>query len=139
MKNFPRIGIGVAILNNQNQLLLGLRKSSFSGNVWGFPGGYLEFGEQLEKCAKREVLEEVNLVINNLKFLEVTNDIYPEQQKHYVTVIFTAKIKSGELKLMEPDKCIEWRWFDLTKLPFPLFQPIENLLKKHKIEELLDS
>lgn len=38
--------------------------------------------------------------------------------------------KSGEVKVMESDKCEKWEWFDWYKLPQPFFLPIQNLLQK---------
>lgn len=42
----------------------------------------------------------------------------------------TADYVGGEAKIMEPDKCEEWRWCDWNNLPSPLFIPIQNLLKQ---------
>ena len=44
-----------------------------------------------------------------------------------------ADIKSGIAKIMEPDKSTDIGWFRTNKLPKPLFLPVKNLLKKHKI------
>ncbi len=43
-----------------------------------------------------------------------------------------ADYNSGDLKIMEPDKCEKWAWFEWTveELTEPLFLPIENLLKQ---------
>ena len=38
---------------------------------------------------------------------------------------------SGEPKVMEPDEITEWGWFDLNKLPKPLFFPSEKVLKNY--------
>jgi hypothetical protein len=39
----------------------------------------------------------------------------------------------GEAKVMEPDEITEWQWFNLDKLPSPIYFPsqevIENYLK----------
>jgi len=68
----------------------------------------------------------------------VTNDIFQKENKQYITISVRAEIKSGKLKLMEPDKCEKWDWFEWEKLPRPLFLPIKNLLKqKNKLKELL--
>jgi 8-oxo-dGTP diphosphatase len=58
----PRVGIGVIILKN-GRVLLGKRKSSHGTGTWHFPGGHLEFGESLEDCSRREVLEETGMKI----------------------------------------------------------------------------
>ncbi|MDB4601051.1 NUDIX hydrolase [Flavobacteriaceae bacterium] len=42
-------------------------------NEWDFPGGKIEFDEDIELCLKREVMEETNLNINNLNILTPLN------------------------------------------------------------------
>lgn len=41
-----------------------------------------------------------------------------------------ADYDSGEVKIMEPEKCEQWEWFDWNNLPKPLFLPAQNLLKQ---------
>lgn len=53
---------------------------------WGFPGGHLEQGEEFFHCVERETLEETGLQIRATKIVGLTNDIFPELNKHYVTV-----------------------------------------------------
>jgi 8-oxo-dGTP diphosphatase len=43
-----------------------------------------------------------------LRFGIATNDIFPEEQKHYITICMIADHASGEVKIMEPNKCEEW-------------------------------
>ena len=42
-------------------------------NEWDFPGGKINFNEDVEECLKREVIEETNLEIKNLKILKLFN------------------------------------------------------------------
>lgn len=121
------VGVGVLILK-EGKILLGKRKGSHGSGTWSLPGGHLEFGESFEECCKREVLEETNLKVNNLTKLSFTNDIFEKEGKHYVTLFFITEDFEGDLKLMEPDKCERWDWFDLKELPSPLFKPLENLI-----------
>jgi 8-oxo-dGTP diphosphatase len=76
------------------------------------------------------VLEETDLIIKNSKFIGVTNDIFYEEKKHFITIFMKADYNYGELKLMEPEKCSEWGWFSWDNLPKPLFLPIENLIRQ---------
>lgn len=53
---------------------------------WAFPGGHLEHGESLTECAERETLEETGLKVKGLRVANVTNDVFADLGKHYVTI-----------------------------------------------------
>lgn len=123
----PKVGVGVIIVKD-DKVLLGKRKNSHGSGAWCFPGGHLEFGETWEECARRETAEEVGLELSNISFARVTNDMFPEEQKHYVTIYMRADYGSGEVTLREPEKCERWEWFSWDALPDPLFIPMQNLI-----------
>lgn len=125
----PFVGISVLIINN-GKLLLGKRKGSHGDATWATPGGHLEFKESFEKCAKREVEEETGLAIQNVRLATCSNDIFSENNKHYVTIFMLADYATGEPLVTEPDKCEQWQWFAWDDLPTPLFLPIKNLLNQ---------
>ncbi len=125
--NRPAIGVG-AIIQRNGKVLLGLRKGAHGDGCWQFPGGHLEYGESVEGCACREVLEETGLILTHTRTGPFTNDVFEDEGKHYVTLFVQGKAE-GEPRLMEPDKCLEWGWFDWSQLPKPLFLPVKNLLK----------
>ena len=130
MKKYPKVGLGVLIFNNQNNLLFGKRKNTHGAGTWALPGGHLEYGESPEECAIREVLEETNLVITSPKFVAITNDIFIEDEKHYITIIMQAiHPENGLLINKEPHKTEDWHWFASNNLPNNLFSPVMKLLK----------
>jgi 8-oxo-dGTP diphosphatase len=122
------VGMGVIVFRD-GRVLLGRRKSSHGTGTWHMPGGHLEFGESLEGCARREVLEETGLNIKNPRFAAVTNDMF-EEGKHYITLFMLSEWESGEPMVMEPEKAESWEWFSWDNLPEPLFLPMQNLLKQ---------
>jgi len=127
--NRPKVGVGVIIVKD-NKVLLGERKNAHGQGSWAFPGGHLEMNETLEECAKRESMEEAGIDIKNVKQLTFTNDMFKNENKHYVTCFITADYDSGKVRVMEPDKCERWDWFEWNNLPHPLFLTIQNLLKQ---------
>ena len=52
--------------------------------MWACPGGHLEFGESVEECASRELLEETGLT-TSLRLGPWVNDVM-EGDKHYITL-----------------------------------------------------
>lgn len=129
--NFPRIGIGVLILN-EGHILLGKRILSHGAHTWGPPGGLLEFGESFEECAIREIKEETNLVIDQPKFSAITNDIFHEENKHYVSIFFNVPYPKDQIiSNLEPSKIASWEWFSMDALPEHLFLPLKNLISQN--------
>ncbi|MFH0701650.1 MAG: NUDIX hydrolase [Candidatus Woesearchaeota archaeon] len=129
MENRPKVGVGVIVIQN-DKVLLGKRKNAHGEGSWSFPGGHLEFNEEVEECAIREVEEETGISIKNIRKATFTNDIFEKEGKHYVTLFVVSDFAFGEVKVMEPEKCERWEWFEWDKLPQPLFIPIQNLLKQ---------
>ena len=135
MENVVRVGVGVYIFNQNKQVLLGLRKSKHGENTWCPPGGHMEFGETNEQAAIREAKEETNLDLNpqDIELCGVTNDFFPENNRHYITLHFFCHDFKGAPELTEPDKCVQWQWFDIDKLPENLFLSNKNFLKNHSL------
>ena len=129
MDNLPKVGVSV-IITKGSRVLMGKRKNAHGDGSWQFPGGHLEFNETPEECAKREVLEETGLQVDGFRPVAFTNDIFQKEGKHYITLFLISKTHSGEPKVLEPDKCERWEWFEWNALPRPLFLPVQNLLKQ---------
>ena len=100
MDKRPKVGVGVIIIKG-NKVLLGKRKNSHGEGSWCFPGGHLEFNESLENCAKREVLEETGVKIKNIRFETITNDIFKDEGKHYITIFMLDFSREKLMKLID--------------------------------------
>ena len=126
----PKVGVAVIVIKDK-KVLLGERKGAHASGTWAFPGGHLEYFESFEECAKREVEEETGLKITLLDKnpVAVTNDFFEKDDKHYITLFLRAECIEGTPKVMEPEKCSEWKWFDWDQMPSNLMVPIENLTK----------
>lgn len=136
MMNYPKIGIGVLLFKGES-LLLGKRNMTHGSQSWGPPGGHLEFGESFEECAIREVKEETGLIISCPKFTAITNDIFDEENKHYVSIFLNARYPNEQqIQNLEPDKVIAWDWIAINRLPDNLFLPLKNLLEEKGIQFL---
>jgi 8-oxo-dGTP diphosphatase len=123
----PRVGVSVIIKNGDRILLVKRTKKPWAGS-WKAPGGHMEFGESPEETAAREVQEETGVTISEMKFRTMTNDIFEEDKRHYVTIWMEAKYVSGEPRLDAPEEETEIRWFTWDSLPEPLYLPLQNLL-----------
>ncbi|OIO08475.1 hypothetical protein AUJ27_00685 [Candidatus Falkowbacteria bacterium CG1_02_37_44] len=126
----PKVGVGVMILKD-GKVLLGKRKGSHGEGEFAFPGGHLEYMESFADCAKREVLEECGIEIDNIRFQFLAN-VVKYAPKHYIHVGLLADWKKGEPKVMEPNRSGSWLWYDINNLPEPIFKMCELSIKSYK-------
>ncbi len=126
----PKVGIG-AIVRKGDQYLLGKRIGTKDHQEYAAPGGWLEHMESIEDCAKREVLEETGMEVENVQFLFTYNmkDYAPE---HLINIAVLCEWKSGEPQTMEPEKCEGWAWYSLDNLPQPLYKSWPHILEAIK-------
>ena len=134
-KQRPLVGLGVFVFKN-GKFLIGHRKGSHGTGTWAIPGGHHEFGDSFEDTVHNELAEENGVTVKNIRFGAITNDIFYEENKHYVTVWMTSEWESGTPKILEPHKCLEWRWVDFDSLPEPLFLTWQQLLKSEFVDEI---
>ena len=94
----------------------------------------MDYEESPEEGIIRETFEETSLIIElkNLLFLNYVNEIFPEENKHYVNLVFIATKADGEPKVMEPDKCEFWKWYDPFNLPKDTFINIKNNIENNE-------
>ncbi|TGO51410.1 hypothetical protein BCON_0162g00070 [Botryotinia convoluta] len=152
----PRIGVGIFLLHPAHPLstpaspifLMGQRLGSHGAGMWAHPGGHLEFGEELEECAIREVEEETGLCLRreDVRFLTATNSVMEgdgkegrKERKHYVTIWMMGRWdgKGEGPRNLEPEKCAGWEWVRWEDMKGngeesgerKLFQPVSDLLR----------
>lgn len=132
-------GVGVMILNEKNQLLLGLRNDDEKKadtelhleGTWTMPGGKIEYGETFEQAGIREVEEETSLKVEEKDIIPICVQTDKNEHAHFVTIGLLAKKFSGEVKTMEPDEIVEWKWFDLDDLPKNMYFPSKKVLENY--------
>lgn len=129
MQNRVPVGVGVIIVR-QGEVLIGRRNGKNGYNTWSMPGGHLDVGETPEDAAVREVLEETGLVVANPRFIGYTNDIFPNAQKHYLTLWIAVEFTSGEPRITDSHEMDAFEWVSLAELAQKenLFLPLVNFL-----------
>ncbi|ADP34457.1 8-oxo-dGTP diphosphatase MutT [Bacillus atrophaeus] len=107
------IKVAAAVIQNDNNMILcALRSPIMSlANLWEFPGGKLEEGENAQEALVREIEEELGCKI---EAGEVIADIHHEYEKVIVNLIsIRAKIVDGEPVAKEH---AELRWVPVSEL-----------------------
>jgi len=130
-----KTAVDIVVFNNKGQVLLGERLALAGKNCWGFPGGHQKTGEQIRETAKREIREELGDKVK----IEITDEIIAIRENNippdfipHITIIVKGIYKGGKIQLNEPKRCLSWRWFDLNKLPSPMFSGEEEVLLNYQ-------
>src|SRR5690606_19837984 len=109
----------------------GAAKKEQKSFKWEIPGGKVEAGETLETALKREMLEELNLIVQPENVLITIEHDYPDF--HLKMHAFICAYIEGDLIRQEHIKAV---WLDITELnhldwaeaDIPVVPEIENYL-----------
>ena len=96
--------------------------------------GGVEHGESLEDAVRREVKEECGAIVLDIEFIgfrEVFREI-DGKKSHYIAFDFKVGIDTNEVRITEPDKCVELRWCAIDEIPEPLHSQFPFFLEKYK-------
>ncbi|HEX3798677.1 MAG TPA: NUDIX domain-containing protein [Verrucomicrobiae bacterium] len=126
----PIVTVGALILNESGQVIL-VRTHKWS-NLWGIPGGKIKWGEDSLAALRREIKEETNLEITDIRFVLVQDCIHsPEfyRDAHFVLLNYSVKcVGHPDVKLN--DEAREFKWLTVTDaLKMPINQPTRILLE----------
>ncbi len=114
-KNNPAPTVDV-IINNGVGIVLINRKNPPYG--WALPGGFVDYGESLERAAVREAREETGLEIDLVAQMHTYSDPKRDHRQHTITTVFLAR---AEGEPTAGDDAAEVAIFPLDNLPELVF------------------
>lgn len=126
----PIVTVGALIMNDVGEVLM-IRTHKWS-NLWGIPGGKIKWGEESVAALRREIKEETDLEITDIRFVLVQDCIHsPEfyRDAHFVLLNYTARCV-GEPNVKLNDEAREFKWVSVaTALTMPINKPTRILLE----------
>jgi ADP-ribose pyrophosphatase YjhB (NUDIX family) len=126
----PIVTVGGLIFGPGRKVLM-IRTHKWS-NLWGIPGGKTKWGETSVNALRREIKEETNLAVTDIKFVLVQDCIHSKEfyrDAHFVLLNYTCRC-AGKPKVKLNDEAREFRWVSLKEaLKMPINQPTRILLR----------
>ncbi len=125
----PISTVGGLIFNDAGQVLM-VRTRKWS-DLWGIPGGKIEYGETSEAALRRELMEETGLAISDIQFVLVQDAIQPPEfyrEAHFLLLNYTCRaVGVQEVRLNAEAQA--YRWVTLSEARnLPLNGPTRILL-----------
>ena len=142
-----RTGVGIILLNNENNIFVGKRIDN-PRNSWQMPQGGVDQDENLLQAAKRELEEETGIksveLIKELdgwfeydlpKYLlgKLWNGKYRGQKQKWFVMKFIGKIDEINIKTKHPE-FLDWKWIKPSELPGVAVEFKINIYKKIRAE-----
>ncbi len=142
-----RKGVGVILLNKDNNVFVGKRKDN-PVDKWQMPQGGIDQNESPLSAMKRELAEETSItkikILKEIdKWLEyelppnllgrIWKGKYRGQRQKWFIVKFIGYDSEINLKTKHPE-FIEWKWIDYKLLPNVIVEFKREVYKKLKIE-----
>ncbi len=112
-ENYPHIAPCIIVRIHHNDTILMSRGVNFPPGAWGLIAGFVEVGETLEECVKREVHEEVGIEIDNIKYWGSQPWPFPSNS---LMIGYTAQYKSGDL-ILDKTEIEEAGFYTASTLP----------------------
>ena len=116
-----KLGVIIHVENEKGEILLQQRgpNSRDENGMFEDIGGKIEESDITFKDAiKRELIEE----IGDKAQIEISRSIgifhIPKKDVYWVMVIYFGLYKGGDIKVMEPEKCLGYKWFSLEQALF---------------------
>lgn len=115
---YPRISPAVIVLIEHEGKVLLSRSPHFPKGMYSIQAGFVEPGENLEQAVEREILEEVGIYVQDIKYFGSQPWPFPNS----LMIGFTAKYAGGELTLdkTEIEDAAWYRADELPAIPPPL-------------------
>lgn len=120
---------------DSHSILFIKRKNEPFKNLWALPGGFVDENEDLETAAKRELLEETNINIEQLEQLGAYGKPFRDPRQHTVTIAYTGYVHE-DIRAIAADDAKEAEWFIINNLPELAFdhnEIVKDALKKYNL------
>lgn len=109
---WPQLATAIIVLVRRGGRILMVHAHNFRGNFYGLVAGFVETGESLEECVRREVWEETRIRVKNIRYVASQPWPYPCG----LMVGFCADYESGEIRL-QAEELAAGDWFSPAHLP----------------------
>lgn len=115
------VAVHLFLMRQQQILLLRRFNTGYEDGNYSVIAGHTIGNESVYKAMQREAREEAGILVhwNSLSPVQVMHRKKPiaEKGEERLDYFFTAYAWDGEIRINEPNKCDDLRWFPIDNLP----------------------
>ncbi|CAJ0995702.1 NADH pyrophosphatase [Sodalis praecaptivus] len=111
---YPQIAPCIIVAIRRDDQILLARHSRHRGDIYTVLAGFVEVGETLEQCVAREVMEETQVQVKNVRY--VTSQPWPFP--HSLMMAFMADYDRVDIQ-HDPRELLDAGWYRYDALPLP--------------------
>ena len=114
-----------SIIEENLKVLLIKRKNEPFKDKWAIPGGFVDYDEEIDIAAKRELQEETNVSGISLEQFGTYGRVGRDPRGRTVSVCYYACVNAGKLSVKAQDDAKDANWFNIKELPELAFDHVE--------------
>ncbi len=112
LRFYPRISPCMIVLVTRGEELLLAHHQRATRVMYSTLAGFVEAGESVEECVRREITEEVGVSVGKLEYFSSQPWPFPNQ----LMLGFFAEYEAGDIHI-DPTEIVDAKWFRYDQLP----------------------
>jgi 8-oxo-dGTP diphosphatase len=112
----PNLSVYLVLEENGKVLLILRHNTGYEDGKYAFAAGHADEGEPATYSMCREAKEEIDITILP-EDLEIVHVMHRLSNRENIDIFMRPKKWSGTIQNMEPDKCLEVKFFAKDRLP----------------------
>lgn len=126
-----RVAVHLILEKDNKYLLLRRYNTGYEDGNYSVVAGHVDGDETIISAMKREALEEAGININeeDLKIVEV---MHRKSDNESIDYFLYANKFSGNVSIMEPNKCDELSFYELNKFPNNVIPYVKEAIENYR-------
>lgn len=126
-----RVAVHLILEHNNEFLLLRRYNTGYEDGNYSVIAGHLNGNETIKEAMIRETLEEANITIDD-KHLKIVGVMHRKDSDESIDYYLYTNKFSGNIRIMEPNKCDDLAFYKLDNLPDNIIPYIKTALFNYK-------
>lgn len=126
------VAVHLILIENGKILLLRRYNTGYEDGNYSVVAGHIDGNESVIKAMQREALEEAGISINEEDLKIVYAMHRKAKDRESIDYFLLCEKYTGEIRIVEKDKCDELEFYDLDKMPINLIPYVKKAIEDYR-------